>query len=379
MYLHVSLVAIKCYFSSRSFKNPEKHKTVHTAPNGISYSTRRRIQHQTGFFTAQDSLYDTIRDAQDGVYGTRQDFLQHQTDRYQDQMGITPTSNVSANGNHTGTSIHKPFPQYCNNKCCDAFSRTGTTLKRQTDYTRFQEMQQWPPGAAAIPAKIDRVYNLLQSRQCMMLIAREYTRVQQEELSKRIGLEESRTRAIRRLTSEETKEDLGPVDVHKFADTITEALRWQSLVYAVGVPEIFLIDYDDEDTDVWGDIPLPNIESRLADATKLLRPIQVFIAIEDHYVHQWYGKLLDLLNWQRWDMYDFKKHDGSLATFTSHMTQLIESLERPVDGDFWEADSHSHTSILTHGSDASTDIVASHIRLAAGSHSIRNWYLSALI
>jgi hypothetical protein len=95
----------------------------------------------------------------------------------------------------------------------------------------------------------------------MMFLVREYTKVQQEEQSKGIGLEESRTRAIRRLTSEETKEDLGPVDVHKFADTITEALRWQSLVSAVGVPEIFLIDYDDEDTDAWGDIPVPDIVS----------------------------------------------------------------------------------------------------------------------
>jgi hypothetical protein len=95
----------------------------------------------------------------------------------------------------------------------------------------------------------------------MILLVREYTRVQQEELSKGIGLEESRTRAIRRITSEETMEDLGPVDVHESADTISEALRWQSLVDAVGVPEIFLVDYDDEDTDVWGDIPLPNIAS----------------------------------------------------------------------------------------------------------------------
>jgi hypothetical protein len=70
----------------------------------------------------------------------------------------------------------------------------------------------------------------------------------------------------------------------------------------------------------------------------------VFIATEDHYVHQWYGKLLDLLNWQRWDTYDFKKHDGSLATFTGHTTQLIESLEWPVDGDFWEADSQYESS-----------------------------------
>ncbi|RAO71525.1 uncharacterized protein BHQ10_007537 [Talaromyces amestolkiae] len=31
------------------------HKTVHTAPNGISYRSRRHIQHQTGFLTAQDS------------------------------------------------------------------------------------------------------------------------------------------------------------------------------------------------------------------------------------------------------------------------------------------------------------------------------------
>ncbi|KAF3404146.1 hypothetical protein DPV78_003416 [Talaromyces pinophilus] len=80
-------------------------KTVHTTPNGISYSTRRCIRHQTGFFTAQDGAYDTKRDflplktvhttpngisygtgrcirhqtrfftAQDGAYDTKPDFL----------------------------------------------------------------------------------------------------------------------------------------------------------------------------------------------------------------------------------------------------------------------------------------------------------------
>lgn len=101
-------------------------------------------------------------------------------------------------------------------------------------------------------------------------------------------------------------------------------------------------------------VQLPHLKSlRLQDCTDFLPflfPInscsleEVFVAIEDHYVHQWYGKLLDLLNWQRWDTYDFRKHDGSLATFTRHMTQLIESLEWPIDGDFWEADSQYESS-----------------------------------
>jgi hypothetical protein len=59
---------------------------VHTTPNGISYSTRRCIRHQTGFFTAQD-----------GAYGTERNFLQHKTVHmtpngilYPHQMG-TPT------------------------------------------------------------------------------------------------------------------------------------------------------------------------------------------------------------------------------------------------------------------------------------------------
>jgi hypothetical protein len=36
---------------------------VHTAPNGISYRTRRFIRHQMGFLTAQDGAYDTKRDS----------------------------------------------------------------------------------------------------------------------------------------------------------------------------------------------------------------------------------------------------------------------------------------------------------------------------
>lgn len=106
----------------------------------------------------------------------------------------------------------------------------------------------------------DRVYKLLQSRQCMIFIAREYTRIQQEELSKGMNPEESRARTLQRLMYEEAKEE-NQVDVHGYADAVTEALRWQSLIDAIGVPEIFLIDYDDEDTDIWGDIPLPDIAS----------------------------------------------------------------------------------------------------------------------
>jgi hypothetical protein len=95
----------------------------------------------------------------------------------------------------------------------------------------------------------------------MMFMAREYTRVQQEELSKGKSLEESRARTFQRLKCEETEGKMSQVDAHAFADAITEALRWQSLVDAVGVPEIFLLDYYDEDTDIWGDIPLPDIAS----------------------------------------------------------------------------------------------------------------------
>lgn len=37
-------------------------KTVHTTPNRISYRSRRRIRHQTRFITAQDRAYNTERD-----------------------------------------------------------------------------------------------------------------------------------------------------------------------------------------------------------------------------------------------------------------------------------------------------------------------------
>jgi hypothetical protein len=95
----------------------------------------------------------------------------------------------------------------------------------------------------------------------MISIARDYTKVLQEELSNERTLEESRARAIQRIMYADTKDETIPVDIHEFADTITEALRWQSLVDAVGVPETFLIDYDEEDTEIWGDIPLPDIAS----------------------------------------------------------------------------------------------------------------------
>lgn len=51
------------------------------------------------------------------------------------------------------------------------------------------------------------------------------------------------------------------------------------------------------------------------------------------------GNLLDLLNLQRDSIADFTKHDGSLATFASRVTQLVESLEWPVRADLWEDDS----------------------------------------
>ncbi|KAF3404143.1 hypothetical protein DPV78_003415, partial [Talaromyces pinophilus] len=407
--LNVSLVAIKRYFSSRSFRNP---KTVHTSPNGISYRSIRCIRHQTGFLTAQYGTYATKPDifdsaygirhqtgfltAQDGAYGTKRDFLPHKTTAPRQTLStITTQAAMPSPPGPEQPSIAKPIipdskkcnsghpgQQPCRPKCTPYFS----TLINASwhSFGRPNPTNGSPFNFLSLLANFesDGVYNLLQRRQCMMFLVREYTKVQQEELSKGIGLEESMTRAIRRITSEE--DDLGRVDVHEFADKITEALRWQNLVDAVGVPEVFLIDFDDEDTDVWGDIPVPDIAScslqlkittcisgtvwkivrpsklvkmghlphlkslRLQDCTDFLPflfPInscsleEVFIAIEDHYVHQWYGKLLDLLNWQRWDVYDFKKHDGSLAIFTSHITQLIESLEWPVDGDFWKADS----------------------------------------
>jgi hypothetical protein len=64
------------------------HKTVHTAPYEVSYRTRRCIRHHTRFLTAQDGSYGTIRDSllhktvhtapYEISYHTRQ-CIQHQT------------------------------------------------------------------------------------------------------------------------------------------------------------------------------------------------------------------------------------------------------------------------------------------------------------
>jgi hypothetical protein len=69
------------------------HKTVHTAPNGISYRARRCIRHQTGYLTAQD-----------GAYATKRDFLPHKT------VHTSPNRSLPrSNGNNTNIECERKW------------------------------------------------------------------------------------------------------------------------------------------------------------------------------------------------------------------------------------------------------------------------------
>ncbi|KAB8233909.1 uncharacterized protein BDW43DRAFT_310905 [Aspergillus alliaceus] len=117
----------------------------------------------------------------------------------------------------------------------------------------------------------ESVYRALKGRLFAVDMGRRYASILQEGLSNKMGLEESRAYASRRVLYEKGKESVRPamqIDglqvpefVREFDRTITAALRWQGLLDAVGVPEILLIGYEEDETEFWEDIPLPDVAS----------------------------------------------------------------------------------------------------------------------
>jgi hypothetical protein len=111
------------------------------------------------------------------------------------------------------------------------------------------------------------VYHILEHRLILIELGRKYTRLLQEGLSNGRNLYESRVSATQTIINEESTKvsvlNLPDFEYrfNQFDSAIAEALRWQSLLSAFGVPEILLIHYDGRDTDVWDDIPLPDVES----------------------------------------------------------------------------------------------------------------------
>lgn len=132
----------------------------------------------------------------------------------------------------------------------------------------------WPPSS--IKCSFDmietgNVYRALKSRLLAIDVGRRYTQLLQEGMSnKMMSPEEFRAYASRRVIYEAGREDVDPTRqrddlevaefVRGFDRTITLGLRWQDLLDAVGVPEVLLIHYDNEETDFWEDIPFPDVE-----------------------------------------------------------------------------------------------------------------------
>jgi hypothetical protein len=114
----------------------------------------------------------------------------------------------------------------------------------------------------------DGVYGTIKNRLFRIDISRRYQSFVQERIACGMGLEESRAYASRRLAYEAGKDDgekLADDTVNAFVlgldSLLTVALRWQSLMDAVGAPEVLIIHYDEDETEYWGDLPLPDVAS----------------------------------------------------------------------------------------------------------------------
>lgn len=101
-------------------------------------------------------------------------------------------------------------------------------------------------------------------------LCRRYQGIIKENITCGISQEDSRAFTCRRMAYEAAKygaEGARPdgMEVIQLAlsieSSLAMALRWQSLVDAVGVPEVLLIQYGNVEPKYWKDLPLPNVTS----------------------------------------------------------------------------------------------------------------------
>lgn len=106
----------------------------------------------------------------------------------------------------------------------------------------------------------------LKSRVYMTTVGfRIYERVLQEGIANGMTLEESRASSPQRMMERKKNTEKTRADNIQLQDAeriIKESLRWKALVDAIGVPEVFLIDYENEgESQFQDDLPVPEIAS----------------------------------------------------------------------------------------------------------------------
>ncbi|CRG88102.1 hypothetical protein PISL3812_05129 [Talaromyces islandicus] len=156
-------------------------------------------------------------------------------------------------------------------KCAPYFS---SLIKSSWDFFGWPKLPETDSTGTGImditTVEANRLYLTLEARRWAINICRRYQSFIQECTGWGLGVEEARVYASQRLAYEARKDgakwvildDMEATElVLRLESMLTVALRWQSLMDAVGVPEVLLIQYVNGEQKSWRDLLLPDVTS----------------------------------------------------------------------------------------------------------------------
>lgn len=164
----------------------------------------------------------------------------------------------------------------CKPKCALYFS---SLIKANWDQFGVAPSDSEPPSSNGmvnmfsflVTYEAKHVYDSLESRLSLIELGKQYTKIMEDGMSTGMTAENARSFASRKMIYEagkghghevgvENESQRSDKFIRQVDNMISLALGWKTLCDVIGVPEILLVDFDEDDAYHWeDDIPIPRI------------------------------------------------------------------------------------------------------------------------